>query len=119
MKATLLSLVASTILLPAVALAHTHLVRSSPSDNAILEKSPSVATLVFAEPVTLTAVKIESTGGVKIIVKPLPVSATAEASVSLPTLAPGRYKMSWRAVGDDGHMMSGEIHFAVGEKSGH
>ena len=37
----------------------------------------------------------------------------------LPPLALGRYKISWRAVSDDGHLMSGEIHFTVGEKGGH
>lgn len=116
MKAILLSIVASVTLLPAPCLAHTHLLRSSPVENASLEKSPAVATLVFAEPVTLTAVKIESADGGKTAVKPLPANPKAEASVTLPTLAVGRYKLSWRAISEDGHIMSGEIHFTVGEK---
>jgi methionine-rich copper-binding protein CopC len=118
MKAILLSIVASIALLPASSLAHTHLLRSSPVENAVLAKSPPVATLVFAEPVTLTAVKIESTDGGKTAVKPLPANPAAEASVALPTLALGRYKMSWRAISEDGHIMSGEIHFTIGEKDG-
>ena len=43
-----------------------------------------MATLVFAEAVTLTAVKIESTGGIKITPKPLPAGPAAELSVALP-----------------------------------
>jgi copper transport protein len=119
MKALVLATAASITLFPASAFAHAHLLRSSPAENAVLEKSPPVATLVFAEPVTLTAVKIESTEGVKTAVKPLPAQPTAEASMALPPLAHGHYKISWRAVSDDGHMMSGEIHFIVGEKGGH
>lgn len=118
MKALFLSIVGSIGLLPACALAHAHLVRSSPVENAILDQSPPSVTLVFAEPVTLTAMKIESTNGVQTAVKPLPANPTAEATLALPTLALGRYKISWRAVSDDGHVMSGVIHFTVGKKGG-
>jgi methionine-rich copper-binding protein CopC len=118
MKAILLSIVISIALLPASSFAHTHLLRSIPVENAVLEKSPPVATLVFAEPVTLTAVKIESTEGGKTAVKPMPAKPAAELSVALPTLPLGRYTMSWRAISDDGHIMSGEIHFTIGEKGG-
>lgn len=119
MKAIVLSIVASLALLPASALAHTHLVRSIPVENANLAKSPPVATLAFTEPVTLTAVSIETAGGGKTSVKLPPGNPTVEASVPLPTLALGRYKMSWRAVSEDGHIMSGEIHFTIGAKGGH
>lgn len=119
MKAILLSVAAVIGLLPAAALAHTHLVRSTPAENAVLEKSPATATLVFAEPVTITAVRIESDNGVKTRVQPLAASATAEASMPLPPLVPGHYTLSWRALSDDGHVMAGTIHFTVGEKGGH
>ena len=119
MKALVLSMVAAVALLPASAFAHAHLLRSSPAENAVLDKSPAAATLVFAEPVTLTAVKVESKEGVKTAIKQLPEKPTAEASVPLPPLALGHYTISWRAVSDDGHLMSGEIHFSVGEKGGH
>jgi methionine-rich copper-binding protein CopC len=119
MKPIFFKVVALITLLPVACHAHTQLVRSSPAENASLEKSPPVATLVFAEPVTLTAVRIESRGGGTTALKSLPAKPTAEASVALPALAPGFYKMSWRAIGDDGHIMSGEIHFSVGEKRVH
>jgi copper transport protein len=118
MKASFLAIVGSMVLLPVCALAHAHLVRSSPAENAILDMAPPAATLVFAEPVTLTAVNIESAAGARTSVKPLPANPTAEVSVALPTLATGRYKLSWRAVSDDGHVMSGVIHFTVGKKGG-
>ena len=119
MKALLMTCVASATLFSASALAHTHLVRSNPADKAVLEKSPSAATLVFAEAVTLTAVKIESAGGVTVTLKPLPSSPAAELSVAMPALGPGTYTMRWRALNDDGHIMSGVVHFSVGNKGGH
>ena len=118
MKVRPLFIAVSVALLPAFALAHTHLLRSSPGENEVLANSPPSATLVFAEPVTLTGVKIESKNGLKTTLKPPPAKPAAEATVALPALAPSRYTMSWRAVGRDGHIMSGEIHFTVGEHAG-
>jgi methionine-rich copper-binding protein CopC len=119
MKKFLWWMVAALLLIPEASLAHAHLVRSTPAENAVLEKAPATAALVFAEPVTMTAITIELIGGAKTNLKPLPASATADPSVPLPTLAPGHYKLSWRAVSDDGHIMSGQIHFSVGGASGH
>ena len=82
-------MVASITLLPACALAHAHLLRSSPVENAVLDKSPAVATLVFAEPVTLTAVKIESKQGVKTAVKPSASKAHGGSLCAAPTARAG------------------------------
>lgn len=119
MKPIVLSTVAAMMLLPAVCLAHTHLVRSTPAENSSLNKSPPLATLVFAEPVTVTAVRIESSTGGKTAVKLPSASPNAQTSVPLPSLAAGHYTMSWRAVSDDGHIMSGDIHFTIAAKIGH
>jgi methionine-rich copper-binding protein CopC len=35
--------------------------------------------------------------------------------VALPRLAPGRYVLSWRVVGRDGHVVPGELHFTLSE----
>jgi copper transport protein len=119
MKTLLVSIAATIVLFPAAALAHTHLVRSSPAENAVLDKSPASATLVFAEAVTITAVNIQSAGGVKTRVQPLPANPIAEPSMPLPPLVPGHYTLSWRALSDDGHIMAGTIHFTVGGNVAH
>ncbi len=116
MKPTVRLIVAAIVLLPAIGHAHTHLLRSVPAENASLDKTPPVATLVFAEPVTLTSIRIESSSGGKTVVKLPSAPASAEGSVPLPALTAGHYKMSWRAVSEDGHIMAGEIHFSIGAK---
>ena len=105
---------ALAVLLPGAALAHTHLMRSDPADQAALAQSPRAATLVFAEPVTLTALRIESAAGLRQDIKPLPAGAKAELSVALPALQPGHYTLRWRVLSDDGHVVSGQIRFSVG-----
>ena len=69
--------------------------------------------MTFAEAVVLTAAKLESTDGTKTALKPLPDGSVKEAHIPLPTLAAGRYRLRWRATGDDGHVMSGELSFVV------
>ena len=93
--------------------AHTHLVGSVPADHAELAAAPKEAVLTFAEAVVMTAAKLESTDGVRTVLKPLPDGSVKEAHIPLPTLAAGRYRLQWRATSDDGHVMSGEISFVV------
>jgi copper resistance protein C len=37
--------------------------------------------------------------------------------VPLPRLAPGRYTLSWRVVGEDSHVVPGTLHFTVVESA--
>jgi len=45
---------------------------------------------------------------------PLPTAPAAEISVPAPPLVAGKYVLSWRAVGDDGHVMPGKLTFTMG-----
>ncbi len=113
MKALIRGVAALSLLWTATALAHTHLVRSTPADGAELASAPSEAVLVFARPITMATAKIESTEGFKATLTP-PPSAQAEVHLKLPALAPGRYQLNWRAASADGHVMSGHLSFTVG-----
>jgi methionine-rich copper-binding protein CopC len=43
----------------------------------------------------------------------LPSKAAKAFALPAPKLAPGNYKILWRAVGDDGHVVQGKIAFRV------
>ncbi len=101
------------LLWSASTLAHTHLVRSTPTDGSDLATSPAEAVLVFAEPVTVVTAKVESSDGTKSALTP-PEVAGAELHLKLPSLAPGRYRLSWRAASADGHVVTGQISFTIG-----
>ena len=92
--------------------AHTHLLRSDPADGAEVKTAPTEAVLVFAEPVTVASAKLESSDGFHAKITP-PGATSAEVHLTLPTLAAGRYQLSWRATSADGHVMAGGISFTV------
>ena len=96
--------------------AHTRLIESTPADAAIVV-APAEIVLSFSEAVTLTAVSIlpesDSVGAGHQDLK-LPAERTSEAfSLEAPGLAPGGYIVSWRAVGADTHVVTGEFRFTV------
>ena len=110
----LLALSATCWCLPAAA--HTHLERSEPADHASLSAAPTTATLMFSEPVRLSAVHLESAEGAQLPVKPLPKAELKLAKLALPALLPSRYTLVWRGVSADGHVASGKLEFTVNGK---
>ena len=85
------SIAASLLLLAAAtAHAHAHLTSSDPGEGSS-GKSPGQIVLTFSEPARLT--------------------------IPLASLAPGSYTLEWRALGGDGHITSGAVHFTVVESA--
>jgi copper transport protein len=101
--------------LPVAAWAHAHLLRAVPADGSVLQAAPARVVLTFSEAARLTALWVAPLGGTRQRIAPLPTDAAAEISVALPPLVPGRYVLSWRVVGSDGHVVPGELHFTLGE----
>lgn len=97
----------------AVAHAHAHLKQATPADGSVLAVSPAHLVLRFSEAARLTAAWIQKTGEPAQKLSPLPTEPAAEISVALPSLAPGRYVASWRVIGDDGHIVPGQLHFVI------
>jgi len=94
--------------------AHTPLASSVPTNNANLTAAPANIVLKFPHAVQLTAVAVESADGKqKHTVAPLPDGKVKEATLSAPKLGAGAYVITWRAAGDDGHVMSGKIKFSI------
>jgi methionine-rich copper-binding protein CopC len=85
--------------------AHTPLKSSAPAADASVAP-PKTIELSFGDEVRLTAVALTDAGGVAKHLDDVP-SAVHEP------LAPGAYKVVWRAVGGDTHIVSGEFAFTV------
>ena len=113
-------------ILPLSVLGHSPLLSSSPSDGASLDSQPKNIDLVFLEPVKLIKIKLITfkaegktllrllLGNKKIIVplaEELLVKTAQKHQVALPHLEPGNYSISWRAIGQDGHIIKGNLHF--------
>jgi len=95
------------------AYAHTHVEKAVPADNSTVKAAPKEIMLHFNEAARLTALSIQKEGEKEQAVKPLPSAPSEMVSVPIPPLAPGKYLVTYRVMGDDNHVMSGKLHFTV------
>jgi methionine-rich copper-binding protein CopC len=93
--------------------AHTQLKTSSPAADASVT-APKAIELTFAGDVRLTALTLtDAAGDAKHLdAVPTEIASTFSLAIHEP-LAPGAYKIVWRAVGGDTHIVSGEFGFTV------
>lgn len=104
----------SALILSQAAFAHTTLTRSAPAQGSTVA-SPAALTLEFGDEVRLARVQILSAGA-KTLTLPLERGAPPAKTmvVAVPgTLGPGQHTVTWRAIADDGHVMTGEFLFSV------
>jgi methionine-rich copper-binding protein CopC len=98
----------------ALAFAHAKLVKAEPANGSTVTVVPTKFVLTFGEPAKLTALSLQKDAEPAKKIGPLPTDASAQISIPAPKLAPGKYVLSWRVVGDDGHVMPGKLSFTVG-----
>jgi methionine-rich copper-binding protein CopC len=102
-----------------VVLAHAHLKKAVPADGAVIGTPPADVVLSFSEPATLTACWIQKGDGPKQKITGLAATRAQQISVPVPKLEAGAYVLSWRVVGDDGHVLPGQIHFTISGAAPH
>jgi methionine-rich copper-binding protein CopC len=100
------------------ALAHAHLVNSSPAANATLTASPKSIVLTFNEKLTpaFSTVQLSMVDhNMKVPVKTA-VSKDGKSLVATPqaALMKGAYKVTWAVASSDGHKMTGDVTFRIG-----
>ena len=102
-------------MVPATASAHAMLHGSDPADGATVSGSPRAVNLTFSEECRVTALRLLDEAGKEHQLRRdggRAASSRASATVASP-LPPGAYRLEWRAMGDDGHVMRGAVRFAV------
>jgi methionine-rich copper-binding protein CopC len=104
---------ASLFSLASVAQAHTHLQVSQPAEGAVVSGSPEYIALEFSSTARVTSLTLEREGGARQPLTPLPSAAIRSLKVAAPRLTPGKYTVTYRLLGADGHVMSGTLHFSV------
>lgn len=103
-------------LCPAGALAHTSGTATEPADGATLDRVPEALRLSFAGPMRIVKVVMVHDGptGSHETRLALPSEAATESLELSPDFAgPGDYRIEWRGLGEDGHVMTGEFSFSV------
>src|SRR5262245_50137 len=101
------------LLFAVAASAHTPLAESSPAADSSVP-APKAIVLKFGGDVRLTVVSLTDAAGVAKHVDAAPEIVGAQFRIAVhEPLAPGAYKVVWRAVGGDTHIVSGEFGFTV------
>jgi methionine-rich copper-binding protein CopC len=97
-----------------LAAAHTPLTASVPAAKATVSAPVRQIVLEFGGDVRLTAVVLtDAQGGNRKVAAP-PAAVAKKFSLAVEEeLRPGPYTVTWRAVGADTHVISGEIPFTV------
>jgi methionine-rich copper-binding protein CopC len=98
----------------AAALAHAHLLRATPAENASVPP-PSEVTLQFSEPLerAFSAIVVRDATGRQVDKRDTRLDHGVTLRVALPPLAAGQYRVEWRAVAADSHKMQGGYAFRV------
>jgi methionine-rich copper-binding protein CopC len=111
----LTSIVAAALVFAAsLASAHTELTGSMPAEKGTVPAPLKTIMLKFEEPVRLTALSLADASGAKKTLAGVPKKDAAMFNIAVQDeLAPGEYVATWRAVGDDTHVVTGQIHFTV------
>jgi hypothetical protein len=102
------------------AYAHTPLSSSSPAEATTVAAPVKEIALEFGGPVRLTALALTDAAGHEKALAELPTEIVAKFAIAVrDELGPGAYVATWRAVGADTHVVSGEIHFTVAPAHSH
>jgi len=109
---------ALAVTVAAPALAHAHLVRSTPAANAQLHTGPRTITLTFNERLVPSFSKFELTMPAHDMKVPVQTAISRDGKRIVGTLRSplmkGSYTVAWTAAGADGHKMTGTLSFKVG-----
>ena len=118
------------IIIPIAANAHSPLSSSSPQDGETLDAPPIEIVMDFKSPAKLIKVELKKSNnkqGNSFLGglfggddgEPVPLgesflmSMNKRQIIPMPSLGAGDYLLSWRAMGEDGHVIKGELTFKV------
>lgn len=114
MKKYIAILFAAMTFASASVIAHTGLESSTPSNNAMLMKSPKTLAVSFGSNIRLVSLSIVNAKNEEVPIEFAPTMQPSQSfTYELPTLMPNSYKVSWTIMGDDGHKMKGDFSFMV------
>jgi methionine-rich copper-binding protein CopC len=100
--------------------AHTPLTSSQPAAGGTVSAPVKEIVLEFGGDVRLTALALTDANGAPKKVAEVPTEIAKKFTLAIrDELAPGNYVATWRAVGADTHVVSGEIKFSVAAAHSH
>jgi copper resistance protein C len=110
----LISAVAVSLMLAGVVQAHAFLDHAEPKVGSAIHEAPSQLTVWMTEGLEAVFSKLQvfDAQGAEVDKKDTKVNGST-MTVSLPKLAPGKYRVSWHVVAVDTHRTSGTFEFTI------
>ncbi|MEC0183695.1 copper resistance protein CopC [Paenibacillus peoriae] len=110
------------ILFPRSLWAHAFVIESSPTENQVLDKSPSQVSITFNEDLqsAFMSIKVTDEAGKRVDTGKAQLNPEHKATMEIkliPGMKNGVYTVNWRALSADGHPINGVIPFQVGSGS--
>ena len=112
-------------LVPAVgSSAHVNLIESNPKNAEVIRTIPEKISLTFSGPLlslssAVNSMKVHDPSGEEVPLSDVQVlGPILQAKPSTGNAIPGRYHLTYRVVGEDGHVLTGEIYFVLGDLAG-
>jgi len=107
---------AATLLLLLVTLpanSHTTVTETVPRSGSVLERSPAVVKLGFAHAARLTSVLLVGPDDSQRKLEFTPAGSSDSFQFPDPGMATGRNEIRWKALSDDGHVISGSMIYTI------
>lgn len=104
--------------------AHVNLIESNPNSEENIRSMPEKISLTFAGPLlsissAVNSMKLHDPSGEEVALSDVQVvGPILQAKPSTANAIPGRYHLTYRVVGEDGHVITGEIYFFLGDLAG-
>ena len=100
------------------AFAHPHVTAAGPAPGSTVKDSPKAIRIQFSEGVVIgfTGLELTNAAGQKQSTGDAALNPKDSKQLIVPvngTLAPGKYTVTWHAVGDDTHHVEGKFNFEV------
>ena len=118
------------LLIPSIAFAHSPLSSISPAADAVLDTAPTVIEMTFKSPAKLIKLELfkvnaeakdslfsslfgNDSGDEVSLESDALLQESVTHTIILPLLEAGVYKINWRALSEDGHVIKGESAFQI------
>ncbi|MCY4590445.1 MAG: copper resistance protein CopC [Alphaproteobacteria bacterium] len=96
------------------ALPHSRVDTTVPADGAVLDRTPAQVVLTFANGLRLTRVLLSHNDGPEIEVDPgSQTGFGTRFELAIEDRGSGRYRIEWRGLSADGHVMKNTLEFRV------
>ena len=100
-------------LLSLAAGAHTTVESTEPANGTVLDSSPARIEVRFKHAVQVTSIVAVGADKAERKLSFEPAVSTQVVTITSPALGPGRNELRWKALSNDGHVISGTLSYTV------